>query len=228
MARKSEAGGRGSRNFKTMALGFLAWLFVHLVFGSTRKRIVGLERVKELMASGRPVVLATWHGTLTLCAYVVRRFPIIALVSPSRDGDFLAAVFRLFGWSMRRGSAVRGGVRGSLGIVREMREGRVLAWVGDGPRGPAEELKPGLLRLGGMAGAAIVPMGAASAPSRRLKSWDKHLVPWPFARAGICFGEPIELPRRMNDEELAEMAGKVEHGLNEARASAEELLDRGA
>lgn len=226
MAHKSEKPRQGPRDFKAMLLGLLAWLFMHLLFGTTRKRIAGFERISRLVASGRPVVLATWHGTSTLCAYVVRRLPMIALVSPSRDGDFLATVFRLFGWSVRRGSAVRGGTRGSLGIIRELRDGRVLAWAADGPRGPAKELKPGILRLAGMAGAVIVPVGAAALPSRRLKSWDRHLIPWPFARAGLCFGEPIELPRRMDDEELAELADKVEHELNEARGSAEKLLDR--
>lgn len=217
--------GHPALSLKTRLAGLLAWLVVHFIYGTTRKRAEGLERLKELVASGQPVVMAGWHGTLTLCAYVVRRLPVTALVSPSRDGDLLEAVFRLFGWTVRRGSAVRGGAAGSLGIVREMRRGRALAWVADGPRGPAGELKPGLLRLAGMAGAVIVPFGGAARPAGRLRTWDRHLVPWPFGRAVVWLGEPIALPRRMSDDELTEMAREVEDGLNEARTRAQELLD---
>jgi lysophospholipid acyltransferase (LPLAT)-like uncharacterized protein len=213
-------------DLKTRAAGLAAWLLVHFLYGTTRKRVVGAERAMDLWASGRPIVFATWHGTLTVCAYQIRRLPVTALVSPSRDGDFLTALFRLFGWVIHRGSAVRGGVSGSLGIAREMRQGRALAWVADGPRGPAEELKPGLLRLAAIADAVIIPMGASARPAGRLRTWDRHLIPWPFARACIVFGEPIELPRRMSDAELERIARIVEDGLNEARRLAQELLDR--
>jgi len=224
-AEKGTADERRALGIKTRVAGLLAWLLVHFIYGSTRKRTEGFERLKELVAAGQPVVIPTWHGTLTLCAYVVRRLPVTALVSPSRDGDVLEAVFRLFGWTIRRGSAIRGGASGALGIVREMQKSRVLAWAADGPRGPSGELKSGLLRLAGMAGAVIVPVGGAARPAGRLRTWDKHLVPWPFGRAAVCFGEPIALPRRMNDDELVEMARKVEDGLNEARSRAEGLLD---
>lgn len=214
-----------AQKLKTMVVAFFAWLFVHLIFGTTRKRIIGLKPVQELLASGRPMVLLSWHGTLMLCAYAARCFRVTALVSPSRDGDFLAATFRLFGWSVRRGSTAREGASGSLGVIRDIREGQVLAWVADGPRGPAGELKPGILRLAAITGAVIVPMGAAAMPATRLRTWDRHLVPWPLSRAAICFGEPIELPRRMDKSKLNEMTRSVKDALNEAKRRAEELLD---
>ncbi len=213
------------QRLKTTVVAFLAWLLVHLLFGTTRKRVVGLKSVRELLASGRPVILLSWHGTLMLCAYAARSFQVTALVSPSRDGDFLAATFRLFGWSVRRGSTAREGASGSLGIIRDVRQGQVLAWVADGPRGPAGELKPGILRLAAMIGAVIIPIGAAARPAIRLNTWDRHLVPWPLSRAAICFGEPIELPRRMDDVELNDMAQSVKDALNEAKRRAKELLD---
>ncbi len=213
------------QRLKTTVIAFFAWLLVHLIFGTTRKRVVGLKPVQELLASGRPVILLSWHGTLMLCAYAARCFRVTALVSPSRDGDFLAATFRLFGWSVRRGSTAREGATGSLGVIRDIRKGQVVAWVADGPRGPAEELKPGILRLAAITGAVIVPMGAAARPAARLKTWDRHLLPWPLSRAAICFGEPIELPRRMDDVELNDMAQSVKDALNEAKRRAEELLD---
>jgi hypothetical protein len=69
---------------------------------------------------------------------------------------------------------------------------RQLAVTPDGPRGPAEQVKPGALYLAERTGRRMVPIGVAAQPTRALKSWDRFRVPWPFARVLISHGVPFD------------------------------------
>jgi hypothetical protein len=77
------------------------------------------------------------------------------------------------------------------GLVRTLGAGEDVALVPDGPRGPRYQLQPGVVTLAGLAGAPVVPLAFAAWPARRLASWDEFLVPLPFARGMLLFGEPL-------------------------------------
>ena len=93
-----------------------------------------------------------------------------------------------------RGSTSRGGARGLLGLVHAMRaESLDAAFAIDGPRGPRGTIHPGAAACARLVGGVLVPMGAACAPSTTLaRSWDRFLVPWPFARAALVVGAPLQ------------------------------------
>ncbi len=71
----------------------------------------------------------------------------------------------------------------------------------DGPRGPRRRIKPGLLTVARLTGLPIVPLGFSARPARRLASWDRTLVPYPFGRALFLYGDPIRVPRDAGDAE---------------------------
>jgi lysophospholipid acyltransferase (LPLAT)-like uncharacterized protein len=72
--------------------------------------------------------------------------------------------------------------------------------VPDGPRGPAERVQPGVVALAALTGAPVVPFGFAARPARRLHSWDRFMVPLPFARAAVVFGAAAMVPREADRE----------------------------
>ena len=129
-------------------------------------------------------VVAIRHGDLLplLGTHLDRGY--VAMVSASRDGERLVAVLARLGFGAVRGSSSRGGVRALLGARRALAGGRNVVVAVDGPRGPAGTVGPGVVAL---ARGAPVIVATAQAPGLRLPTWDRALVPWPFARVEVRY-----------------------------------------
>lgn len=153
------------------------------------------------------VIFAFWHNRLLALVLHAGGAPLQVLVSQSRDGEL--ATRALAGWKIRfaRGSATRGGARALLQMMRAHREGLHLGVVPDGPRGPRYEVKPGLLHLARATGARIIPLSCGVSRFRQLRSWDRLLVPLPFATVTAHVGEPLSVPREADEAEMATLAG---------------------
>lgn len=63
----------------------------------------------------------------------------------------------------------------------------------DGPRGPAGIVKAGVIQLAHAADAVIVPFYTSADRAWYFNSWDRYLLPKPFARVVITFGDMIKL-----------------------------------
>ena len=106
------------------------------------------------------------------------------------------------------GSSSRGGTDALRELTRAVRAGREVVVVPDGPRGPREVLKPGVIVLARLSGAPIVPMAVGASREWRLRSWDEFRIPLPFARCVVRFGEPIRVSRTA--DRAAEEAARKE------------------
>jgi lysophospholipid acyltransferase (LPLAT)-like uncharacterized protein len=151
--------------------------------------------VAALWAARAPVIYAVWHGRILLLPYLYGRRGIHALASRSRDGEMVARWIRRFGLEPVRGSSTRGGGEALRVLTRALRGGREVVVVPDGPRGPREVLKPGVIALARLSGAPIVPAAVGASREWRLRSWDEFRIPRPFARCVVRFGEPIHVGR---------------------------------
>jgi lysophospholipid acyltransferase (LPLAT)-like uncharacterized protein len=94
----------------------------------------------------------------------------------------------------------------------------------DGPRGPSEVVQPGVLMLAQKSGAALIPAGVSAKPRFLAKSWDRYMVPWPFARAIGFAGEPIYVPADATEEELETIRLKLESEMTRLQVLAETEL----
>jgi lysophospholipid acyltransferase (LPLAT)-like uncharacterized protein len=203
-----------------------------LLMASCRIRVgAGAEELEHVLDSDRPAVLAFWHGRMVVCGHliyrrIIRRGGAVALLtSLSRDGELAAALGRARNYRTVRGSTSRGGLSGMLRLYRAVaRDGCSVAIAPDGPRGPALECQPGTVMLARLAGAPIIPLAYAASRSWRLRSWDRLVVPRPFARVVVTVGEPLEVPAEAADEELARLSTTLKHRLDELVGQAEELL----
>jgi lysophospholipid acyltransferase (LPLAT)-like uncharacterized protein len=72
----------------------------------------------------------------------------------------------------------------------------------DGPRGPAGIAKPGVIALARASGAPLVPVGFSASPAKRFGSWDRAILPLPFARVRCSYGEPMRVPKKVSREAL--------------------------
>ncbi|MEF2232074.1 MAG: lysophospholipid acyltransferase family protein [Pseudodesulfovibrio sp.] len=163
----------------------------------------------EAIRNGRePLVLALWHGELFPATAFGYTFTdrVVTIVSQSRDGEFIARVIERLGHVTVRGSSTRGGVRALLTAKRIMdRENRRAVFTIDGPKGPRLKAKDGVIFLAQRAGAKIIPVRAF--PERCTvfhKSWDRFVLPHPFARCSIYLGEPMTVTEDRLEGEVME------------------------
>lgn len=178
--------------------------------------------VAPLWAARAPIIYAVWHGRVLMLPRLYGRRGSHVLTSRSRDGELVARWITRFGLVPVRGSSTRGGGEALRLLARTLRRGGEVVVVPDGPTGPREVLKPGVITLARLSGAPIVPMAVGASRQWRLGSWDEFRIPKPFARCVVRFGEPIRVPADA-DRAGAEAARKeVEAALRSVSWQADE------
>ena len=158
-------------------------------------RVTRDERtVRALWDAGAPLIYACWHSRILLLPwlYAGRRFRV--LTSRSRDGELTARILRRFGFESIRGSSSRGGMAAVRALMRSLRDGWGVVVVPDGPRGPREVVKPGVVALAAATGVPIAPVAVGASREWRLGSWDAMRIPCPGARVVVAFGELLRVP----------------------------------
>lgn len=200
----------------------LSWLIYVIVRGICATLRLHTENFARLIPEpGKGAILVTWHGRTLLPANLFRNRGYWALISLSRDGELQNHIFRRFGYQTVRGSTGRGGIRGALQMARKVREGGVLAFTPDGPRGPSHKVQLGVILMAGKSGAPIVPIGISASRRWLMKSWDRYMIPQPFARAYFLVGEPIYVPADLDEAGKQAVAEQVESALNALETEAE-------
>ena len=137
---------------------------------------------------------ALWHNRLLLLPFVLKRYLPnrrgAALISASRDGGLLAELVERFGYEVVRGSTSRQGASAIRQLADVIAEGKDVVITPDGPRGPAYELGQGIVFLAQQSGAAVVPINMEYTACWRVRSWDRFILPKPFAKVRVIFGAP--------------------------------------
>jgi lysophospholipid acyltransferase (LPLAT)-like uncharacterized protein len=159
------------------------------------------------LVRNQPVIFAIWHNRLLMLPRVFDPcFPTrqsYGLISASRDGDLIAIFIERSGYGTIRGSSSRKGVIALRQLVDTLAaDGNVLV-TPDGPRGPVYQVSQGVVFLAQKSGAPVVPIHMEYSKCWRLKSWDRFVVPWPFAKLRAIFGAPITVPPIESAEQFA-------------------------
>jgi lysophospholipid acyltransferase (LPLAT)-like uncharacterized protein len=192
------------------------------LLGSLKYHVEGAEQHEQYTKHGSPVIFAIWHGRLLAPCYLHRRQGVVALISRSADGEYLARLLSHWGYETVRGSSSRGGSEALRELVRYLRKGRSLAITPDGPRGPMQRLKPGVLTAAQLGGVPIIPTTASTKRGWWPGKWDRFLIPKPFAKVWVRYEKPVVITRTANETELEQHRQSLEDTLN--RMTAE--LDR--
>jgi lysophospholipid acyltransferase (LPLAT)-like uncharacterized protein len=97
----------------------------------------------------------------------------------------------------------------------------------DGPRGPAERVKPGLVYLASRTGHPVLPIASAASRAWVLRSWDRFRVPHPFAKVVVAYGAPIAVPPRLADAEVEVWRARIEAAIAELTGEVDRLAAGG-
>jgi len=204
-------------------LGLLSGVAARFIRGlraTVRLRHHGDAALREQERRGENFILAFWHRHLLLMPYSYRGRRISVLVSQSRDGELIARTVAHFGIDASRGSSSRGGAVGLRSLLRKAGEGYDVAFTPDGPRGPSGVVQPGVILAAAATGWPVWPVALAATRCRRLRSWDRFVVPLPLSTVHFIYGEPLRVDRRGDPMEAA---NELKRRLDAAEAEAERL-----
>jgi len=206
---------------------FLAANLMKVLTHTLRVRYESEQTVHEFAAGPERFILAFYHRRLVMmpAAYPFhRRTPggerrgVAILSSDSKDGERSAATWRWFGIHAVRGTAGHSGAQALVKMIRAVKDGWDLGITVDGPRGPRQHVKAGVLAVSRKTGAWVVPVCVAYERAWKLRTWDEMLVPRPFSSVVVRYGVPFKVPAE-GDEEPFRV--RLENGLDQMEAWAE-------
>ena len=206
---------RGERRIARIA-GFGVWL-VRALGWTWRIRITHDDDLRQLVAANVPIIYSLWHGHLLPLLYHHRDQGVVVLISEHGDGEIIARIATSLGYRTVRGSTSRGAARALLGLARVVNDGGSLAVTPDGPRGPAKSFAPGVAIVAHRTRAPVIGVGVSATWAWRLKTWDRFLIPLPFAKVRVAYSDVV----RVEADDTRDAADDVD-ALRSAMAQAEQ------
>lgn len=220
----------------TLKQRFLLWLISSLAYyaivlvGSTLRFEVSAEDEEgplDRMWGDPPIIAPFWHRCIFAAAKFYRDRGVAVMTSQSFDGEYIARIITRLGFVPVRGSSSRGGARALIGMHDVIRQPGIAAFTIDGPRGPRYVAKFGPVALSKNTGAPIRCFYVGLSRAWELHTWDRLMIPKPWARAYVRFSAPIVVPAGADDAQMKEMYRQMQSALERVQAYAEEQARRG-
>jgi len=156
--------------------------------------------------NGGVVLLCIWHQQFFSTVRPFKKYKTFnpsIMISQSKDGEIVAKMALHNGWNPVRGSSSNGGMEALKKMITNLKEKKLAAHIVDGPKGPSGIVKAGVILLAHASNAVIVPLSVSAEKAWYFKSWDKFLLPKPFSKVILRFGEMIKFDR-VKDRETFE------------------------
>ncbi|MEQ8800257.1 MAG: lysophospholipid acyltransferase family protein [Salinisphaeraceae bacterium] len=208
------------QSLKISLLARVASVYIRLVRLTCRIQVIAGSGHLETARREGPVIACAWHQAELVSGIYLLTWQRLAmrvgfLISPSREGEFIARVARLHGAAVMRGSSTRSGREALWAMAKALEEGTSPVVFADGPSGPAQQFKAGAVILSRRTGAAVLPVGCALDGYWQLRTWDGTLIPKPFARLRIALGPPQTISPEADVDAETERLGRLLNELTE-------------
>jgi len=165
------------------------------------------------LEQGGKVLLCGWHQQFFTGIRVFKRYKQYQpglMSSKSLDGQIAAGVAQMAGCHTVWGSSSNSASAALKEMIRRLKDHQLALHILDGPRGPAGVVKAGAIAIAHGADAVIVPGVIIADRAWYLHSWDRFMIPKPFAYVTIKFLPKIELPPIMDKAEYENQRKRLE------------------
>ncbi len=208
---------------------FLVLGLIRALNSTWRIRETGRERFDDAVAAPEPAIGAFLHGRIFALIRNMTKTTDgkwVSMCSKSLDGDAMTQVQESLGLKVVRGSSGRDGLEAIQEMIQMIRSqpGMGAALAVDGSRGPRGHVQGGVVRMARWTGGQILPMAASAKFAWTIKgSWDRTLLPLPFARVEIVYGTAIKVPKKLNPEIIERIRLQAEESLLDLQRTANAL-----
>ncbi len=159
-------------------------------------------------------IVVFWHNDMLPALFAFKSNNSKFVLSRSKDGDILSYLLSLREMDFIRGSSSKGGKEVMAQIVENSSQSWILM-TPDGPRGPRHKMKSGAVVA---AQRAQVPLYICKVKisSKYIfeKSWDKFVLPLPFAKIDISYSEPHFFEPELSHDDIASKINEIENKMN--------------
>ncbi len=211
---------------------YILYLYCRFVFLTNKIEYINRKIIDKYCPVSKdkptiPCIFMFWHGRILITPKMTnnRQDSINIIISKHGDGKLIAKFSALFGAKAIRGSSNRASShkkgakdRGGSSVLRNavkiLQNGESLAITPDGPRGPRMKMKNNILAIAKITGVDIIPVTCSSSRSHIFNSWDRFMLPLPFGKITIIYGNPISIARDADEEMLKMTGNKIENTLN--------------
>jgi lysophospholipid acyltransferase (LPLAT)-like uncharacterized protein len=194
------------------SIGFLFYLITKFICFSIRWKCYDKDQKSNIFNNKNQYIFCCWHNRLFLGPHLLPRNRIInALQSSHSDGMITSIAFKYLGMKVILGSTLKGGMQAFRKMVKCVNNGESIAITPDGPKGPKEMVKEGVIKLAQITGTPIIPLVWSTDKFKQVNSWDGFVIPFPFSRGVYSFGKPIYVKKKINEKDFEASRLKLEN-----------------
>jgi len=209
------------RNFACLLLS----LYIRFIHASGQWSIENQAIPEKLINEGKNFITCFWHGRLLMMSFA---WPysqsFYMLISAHTDGQLIAKTIKYLGFSVLKNPGKNKGAIAMRSMLKTLTKGGYVGITPDGPRGPRMRANKGAIALAKISGVPILPISYSSSKWKIFQSWDRFVLPLPFAKGVFVWGEPIEISAKANETEIEEGRQKLEEQLSQLTKYADKLL----
>ena len=199
-------------HFGQRFIGFLFYSITRLICKSIRWKYLVENEKSNIFKNDQEYIFCCWHNRLFLGPHLLPRNRIInALQSSHSDGMITSLAFEYLGMKVILGSSKKGGMQAFRNMVKCIQLGASVAITPDGPKGPKETVKEGIIKLAQITQKPIIPLVWSTNKYKAFNSWDNFVVPFPFSKGVYSFGNPMYVKKKINDKEIEKARKNLEN-----------------
>ncbi|MDI6785360.1 MAG: lysophospholipid acyltransferase family protein [bacterium] len=199
--------------FVKKVLPYLLSRVIRFINSTIRLKIINEEIYLELKKKNKKLIYTIWHNRLFYIPYYFRNQDIHILVSESRDGNYLSNTLKQLKFYPIEGSSTRGGLKAAVRMIRMLKKGFDGGIAPDGPQGPKYYLKRGVIDIAQKTGHTILPVTYGVSKKWQLSAWDNFIIPFPFAKGVLVYGQPFEVSKDISSDQIEEVRLEIEQEL---------------
>ena len=167
----------------------------------------------EYLNNNQSILLCTHHQQFFAAIRyfeTYKKYKPGLMISQSKDGELISAVANRTGWTTVRGSSSKGGLEALRGMIDHLGKYRLAAHIIDGPRGPFGVVKAGAIRIAHATDSVVVPFYIKADRAWYARSWDRFLLPKPFSKVILRFGDKIKFEQTETSEAFEQQRLELE------------------
>ena len=194
--------------------GFLFYFITNLIARSIKWQYFEQSNKSTIFDNKHKYIFCCWHNKLFLGPHLLPRNRVInALQSSHSDGMITSVAFKYLGMNVILGSSKKGGMQAFRKMIKRLQLGESIAITPDGPKGPKEQVKEGIIKLAQISNTPIIPLVWATEKFKTINSWDDFVLPYPFSKGIYCYGKPINIKKNVNVNQFELKRQKLENEL---------------
>lgn len=203
-------------------LGFIIYIYIVLCYKTSKWSVVDFNKQKH----NHSTIYCFWHGRLAMAAYsYYKKSGMNVLISPHSDGEIIKNTMSHFNFATISGSSKKNSVLSLKHIIKKLNNNENVAITPDGPKGPAHKINSNIIEISRITKAPIMPIAFSMSRNIILNSWDSFMLPFPFSKGVLIYGELITVPTASTITEREDLKAKLALKLTEITLIADDMVN---